>query len=395
MKLSRLAVLGLVAGLAISAGCTATAPSPSPSAPGASSSPSGSSVPSGGASSGGTPTASAKPTLDRDAVLALNPVDYSGTGVAVATFGDAVEGRPVDLEQKAGTGWKVVASGTQNGKGRVELAAPYVKGAEYRAVAREFPQAGKVLPAAVTRATSRNQQWRLDFDDGFGGKSLSRHWRPRQTGEYFGARMCSASYPSMSKVRGGSWHGDIRKSSAARTRKVERTAPNGCPNGVWDAAMVSTEGRYSFRYGVVAVRAKFPPQNGVHGSAWLQRTDARGAEIDFIETFGPKYGIQHKVHYLKNGKAARLGGYVKSIPAVKTAAWWKDYHVFSVEWTPHEYVFRVDGVETFRTREGVSNGPQFLILSLLASDWELKRVVPSEMPATMAVDWFRVWQEKG
>lgn len=385
----RLTVVGLVLGLTLGSGCTAaTVPSPEPST---------------GATDGGTPSAgsashsasaSAKPTLDRDVTVALNPVNYGGTGVVVATFGDAVEGRPVDLEQKTDKGWTVVASGVQNGKGRVDFAAPYVKGATYRAVAREFAHDGKSLAPAVSRTTSRDQQWRLDFDEGFNGKSLSGRWSPRQTGDYFGARMCSAPYPSESKVGSGSWRGDVSKSSAARTRKVERAAPDGCPNGVWDAAMISTEGRYTFRYGVIAVRAKFPVQNGVHGSAWLQRTDTRGVEIDFIETFGPKYGIQHKVHYTKDGQSARLGGYVKSLPAVKTAEWWKDYHVFSVEWTPKEYVFRVDGVETFRTNEGISTGQQFIILSLLASDWELKRVVPGEMPATMSVDWVRVWQEK-
>lgn len=381
MKSRRLAVLGLVVGLTL-VGCTATTtPSSQPSA---------------GATDGGsvgTPSAGA-PTVDRDATLALNPVNYGGTGVAVVTFGDAVVGRPVDLERKTDEGWTVVASGVQNDKGRVELAAPYVKGGTYRAVAKEFAHDGKALVPTVTRTTSRDQQWRLDFDEGFNGKSLSRPWSPRASGLYQGSRLCSAPYPSESKVGSGSWHGDVSKSSAARTRKVERAAPDGCPNGVWDAAMISTEGRYTFRYGVIAVRAKFPPQNGVHGSAWLQRTDNRGVEIDFIETFGPKYGIQHKVHYEKNGEPARLGGYVKSLPAVKTVEWWKDYHVFSVEWTPREYVFRVDGVETFRTSEGISTGQQFIILSLLASDWELKRVVPGEMPATMSVDWVRVWQEK-
>ena len=48
--------------------------------------------------------------------------------------------------------------------------------------------------------------------------------------------------------------------------------------------------------------------------------------------------------------------------------------MFSVEWTPEEYVFRIDGVETLRTDQGVADRKVFVILSLLTSDWELKRM---------------------
>ena len=55
----------------------------------------------------------------------------------------------------------------------------------------------------------------------------------------------------------------------------------------------------------------------------------------------------------------------------RSDTWWDNYHVFSVEWTPTEYVFRIDGRETWRTSEGISHHPQFLILSQLSSDYEL------------------------
>ena len=45
--------------------------------------------------------------------------------------------------------------------------------------------------------------------------------------------------------------------------------------------------------------------------------------------------------------------------------------MFSVEWSPGGYVFRIDGRETWRTSAGVSRRPEYLILSLLSSDYEL------------------------
>jgi len=67
--------------------------------------------------------------------------------------------------------------------------------------------------------------------------------------------------------------------------------------------------------------------------------------------------------------------------------------VFSVEWTPSRYVFRIDGKETFRTSRGVSGRPEFLILSLLSSDYELGYLGgEARLPQSMKVDWVRFWQ---
>ena len=75
-------------------------------------------------------------------------------------------------------------------------------------------------------------------------------------------------------------------------------------------------------------------------------------------------------------------------------AWWKKYHVFSVEWTPDAYIFRVDGRESFRQTENISGKPEFLVLSLLSSDWELPDLDKSQIPTDMKVDWVRVYQQQ-
>ena len=73
-------------------------------------------------------------------------------------------------------------------------------------------------------------------------------------------------------------------------------------------------------------------------------------------------------------------------------SWYDRYHVFSVEWTPEEYIFRIDGQETFRTSEGVSQQPEYPILSLLSSDYELRKLKDNPLPQTMYVDWLRFWE---
>jgi hypothetical protein len=57
------------------------------------------------------------------------------------------------------------------------------------------------------------------------------------------------------------------------------------------------------------------------------------------------------------------------------------------------YIFRIDGVETWRTTRGISRQQQYLILSLLTSDWELPQLDRKSLPTTMRVDWVRAWQQ--
>jgi len=64
-----------------------------------------------------------------------------------------------------------------------------------------------------------------------------------------------------------------------------------------------------------------------------------------------------------------------------------------VEWTPTEYVFRIDGRETWTTTEGISHHPQFLILSLLSSDDELAALGgEDDIDEYAYVDWVQFWQ---
>ena len=153
---------------------------------------------------------------------------------------------------------------------------------------------------------------------------------------------------------------------------------------------ISTNGTKSFRYGYAAARIRFQPRRGQHGAFWMQpqtklatEGSARrtGAEIDVIEWFGgnhPQGGLASFAHdYPKDGKPGvtprKTGGFIKN-PGRFGSGWAKKFHVFSVEWTPTRYIYRIDGRETFRTGKGVSGRPEFLILSLQSSP--LRAAVP-------------------
>jgi beta-glucanase (GH16 family) len=156
---------------------------------------------------------------------------------------------------------------------------------------------------------------------------------------------------------------------------------------------------------------KFDKNTGAHGSFWIQSTQANrpdygpaedGAEIDVIEYFGKAFNqgdVYSFIHYFAKGatKSTKVpaGPLTSARPLMANKDEWGDrYHVFSVEWTPTAYVFRIDGRTTLRLTSGVSRVPEFLILSMLSSGWELERMNRATLPNSTEVDWVRVWTKE-
>ena len=238
--------------------------------------------------------------------------------------------------------------------------------------------------------------WKVAFEDQFDGFSLdTTKWSYRQLGLLNPGRTKAESSESAVSVENG----------ALKLGMLENPArPGYYLNG-----HVSTEATYHFTYGVAAARVKFQKPRGMHGAFWMQAPtfgavpgDAKqsGSEIDAVEYFGSTYpdgGMASLTYYKdKDGNSAKTGGMQTDATDAlgEGDAWWKKYHVFSVEWTPDAYIFRIDGHETFRQTENISGMPEFLVLSLLSSDWELPDLDKSQIPTDMKVDWVRVYQQQ-
>ncbi len=162
---------------------------------------------------------------------------------------------------------------------------------------------------------------------------------------------------------------------------------------------ISTNGNHDFRYGVAAARMKFQKERGQHASFWLQPTGAKpeattakegGAEVDIIEWFGEggkQSGLTSFIYHPSNKGPVKVGGFLKEqdrFLASKKDSWFKAYHVFSVEWTPKSYVFRIDGRVSATITVGISEVKQYPILSLLSSDYELENLgSESKLPAAL------------
>lgn len=371
-----------------------------------------------GSATGSTSTAAAtskvvtKKAKQKVSLEVLPQIVQQGRGTAsadsakasiIATIKPAKLGRKVVLEQLQGTSWKKVGTAKQEKSGRAYFAALASKGGQaltYRVTAQKF----KGL-ASVTSDPADTSRWLTPtFTDEFSGSSLSPAWSMRgQDYEPTSKRKCSKGSPQAVKVGGGAVRLSVIKDRSAKgkctavSRKMKKKISYRL-NG-----HIGTQNAFSFRYGVASARIKTQKLQGQHASFWSQpigenQPGSDGHEIDIVEYFGDKHpqgGLTSFIHWYKGNRLIKTGSWIKDSKSYlknKGDGWSKNYHVFSVQWTPKTIIFYIDGKETWRTSARVSKAQQYLILSLLASDYEALELPDKKLPQHMYVDWVRVWE---
>lgn len=348
----------------------------------------------------------------RGTLVSLPPIVQPGTGpaapsdagVLVATFAPAAPGSIVTLERQTRRGWKQVSTALEDTWGSASFApAP----GTYRA---RTASGGRTW---VTGAVA-TKRWRASFEDTFSGTTLDTSvWndQKREHESVYAPRTCARTDPSARRVSGGVLHLGIALDPAFAGTPCAYTSTRaaGTTSGTSPYLLnsqVATEHTRLFQHGIVAARIKPQRAKGMHSGFWMlpagtvyaDGDPAAGAEIDVMEFFGDNgrgtETISSSIHYYQAGwNKVSLGDPVPAARRIlgKRNDWWDEFHVFSVEWTPREYVFRVDGREYYREQTAVSQAQQYLVLSSLTSDYELAELTSDELGDTAQVDWVRVF----
>lgn len=158
---------------------------------------------------------------------------------------------------------------------------------------------------------------------------------------------------------------------------------------------------FSGQYGYYEVRCKVPKSLGIWAAFWLMPdsnfkqdvagSGADGAEIDIFES--PflyesvfKQSVAHAVHIDGYGDAIKSSG----SPNVFVKNLYSEFHTYAMEWNETEYIFYVDGMETWRMNKTIkekdrdANGnpydtvahcPEYMILSVEVGGAEIDGVV--------------------
>lgn len=316
------------------------------------------------------------------------------TGRVVASSPSA--GATATVQRLTSDGWRDVRSGDLVKK-RFTFQLE-TKSYEYRAVVKAR---GSDLS---TTSEQVKPGWRITWRDEFDDEVRSRElWEHRDLGRRYDRRMCSTTGAEQTTYLDGMMRlrvsDDPFPQPDPRGESVDDWS-EACPDGTYLNAMVGSMQSGEFTHGVFAARIKLQPTRGMHSAFWIQSNGT--PEIDVVEYFGdgrPDGGLASFLHSKPDaqGESTKVGGVLKTAKRMVddgVLSPSSDFHVYSVEWTPRGYVFRIDGKATLRTKKLLSDDPHFLVLSLVSSDWEMNALDRSRLSeAYMDVDWVRVWQK--
>ena len=154
--------------------------------------------------------------------------------------------------------------------------------------------------------------------------------------------------------------------------------------------------KFEHRFGYWEVRCQFHKQKGHWPAFWLFSSPGvgtignegrDGTEIDIMEKPWTESMIQQALHW--DGYDVEHKSVSKH---VKQPGLNSGFHTFGVHWQPDEYVFYVDGKETWRTSAGgVSQVPAYVKLTEEIGDWG-GDIAEAELPDYFVVDYVRVYE---
>lgn len=338
----------------------------------------------------------------------------------LATFTPPAPGGTVLLQKRTASGWRTVATGEQNLAGAVAFDAK--PGTVYRAASS---------PTSITRRVVARRFEEKFADDFTTPAADGRSPDPTRWSDQFRvdvpARTCSTNSPTARDIAGGVLN--LRALlDASRTDPCSYSSP--VKNGPFTTpatgtspwllnSQVGTPKTFSFTYGYAAARMRMHSFPGAHAAFWLLPTKtvpddmpewhdvsftegdpSRGAEIDVAEYWAqPRPGDEEPdigsfVHWYGPGHSYQsLGGMKPEADLLRPEGntWDDDFHVFAVRWSPEAYEFMVDGQVYYRETGAISHAPQYLVLSMLSSNYEIGRATPDLFSDAAEVDWVRVW----
>ncbi len=193
--------------------------------------------------------------------------------------------------------------------------------------------------------------------------------------------------------------------AAAAEGGTEKRRPAGPAVAEYTSASLITQGKITWTYGRLEVRAKLPEARGTWPAIWLLGTNIASVgwpacgEIDVMEFVGYEPGVVHaNIHTEKynhvrgTGKGNRL-----ALPSASS-----DFHVYALEWHRDRLEFFVDGQKYFTyANEGTGRDvwpfdrDHYLILNLaIGGSWGGRQGIDADrFPQRLEIDYVRAYRE--
>lgn len=215
--------------------------------------------------------------------------------------------------------------------------------------------------------------WKLVFNDGFDTSSLdttkwSTGWLASGITKPVDSAERDCYDPAQVSVSGGT----------LRLTAIQKTEACGGTTEPYASGLVNSNGKFQFGYGALEARVYLPaapdgtianwPAFWSDGQSWP--TDG---ENDVMEGLGGE--ACYHFHSPSGGPGSCASGN------------YTGWHTFGADWEPGSVTYYYDGVKVGQIASGITSAPQFLILNNAVGGSGT-----TVTPATMQVDYVRVWQ---
>ncbi|HZS82962.1 MAG TPA: glycoside hydrolase family 16 protein [Stellaceae bacterium] len=164
--------------------------------------------------------------------------------------------------------------------------------------------------------------------------------------------------------------------------------------------------KWTGKYGYFECRMKVPRGRGLWPAFWLNPQDQRWPpEIDVVEIVNNGRDTTrnsfHNVHAGRPGDAGDIATRLDRWGSFRPEFDYADgFHTFAVLWTPDRVIHYVDDVPVaerrflWRHADGSDAGPAHILLNLaVGGAWPEAPTSAAEFPATLQVEYIRVWQK--
>lgn len=170
----------------------------------------------------------------------------------------------------------------------------------------------------------------------------------------------------------------------------------------YTSARLKTQGKFSFTYGKVEVRAKLPKGVGTWPAIWMLGNNITSVgwpacgEIDIMEHVGKQQNVIHSSLHTPSSYGGTVNTHKKTIASVS-----EQFHIYTMEWTAEKITFFIDGKQHYqyspanKTKANYPfNAPQFILLNVAMGGTFGGAIASDFSKSTMEVDYVRVYQYK-
>jgi len=278
--------------------------------------------------------------------------------------------------------------------------------------------------------------WRMVWSDEFDGTELDASKWSHEVDCWGGGnneRQCYVDWPENTHVADGCLVMTARLETVAGPAWPEHMRSNPdidateIKEQLFSSARIRTKGKAEWTYGRIEIRAKLPDGQGLWPAIWMLPTDeiygawAKSGEIDIVEAVNlgaeckkckgkRENHIHGTIHYGAEWPNNRYKGNDTVLGVAESGE--QKFHIFAVEWTEGRITWFLDGEaygsisrRSWSPLIGGINGnknapfdqPFHLIMNVaVGGNWPESvnegGVVFDAFPASMLVDWVRVYQ---